>query len=552
MTIRRLAYFALLACVAAGLAGCDMPSPTPSDEPPPTLEQIELPVEEPPVEPLPELNPEVFERPPLESLLMPVVEVSEREVIYTHAERSPRGGRELYWWPDGMMGMQPLGSGLFRFFAANSSNIAITIGTLDDPATTVIANAELIRGVDHDEYPYAAGGPVYRDPETGMLLMFYHAEYHFPDGRFHAVIGLATSSNEGRTFNDLGIILTTQAERDPDAPCCADIGSGTYVIDADNPEAEGVWFNLYYRDRLNQDGALTDIHLAVATAPLDEVVEAARAGRTSAWYKVNGTSLEPGLGGLASPAEPGNPPGGFTSATHNTALNRYLLVGHTFPAPDGSTQLYLIASEDGFHWSPRVTLLDYEGEATYPTIIDPGGDPNQTGNTFYVCYITTPPGSTRWENTALERLTVTLTGEMVEGPSAWEFETDPGGWVPFANIDTERFEVVDGALVVEPTSNDPYMHSPILGLSTDLFGTIEVRMRTNSSGMAEFFYTTTDAPRIGDAETVRFPINGTGEFETYTVDMASSPDWNGHLGMLRFDPTDQVDRVDIDYIRLLP
>jgi hypothetical protein len=213
--------------------------------------------------------------------------------------------------------------------------------------------------------------------------------------------------------------------------------------------------------------------------------------------------------------------------------------------------LYLIASEDGIIWSPRVLLEACDCELTYPTIIDPGGNPLETGDSFYVYYVTTPPTETyRWHNTPLKRMTVTLTGEMVEMPHEWEFETDPGGWTPLNGID--RFEVADGALTIEPSSNDPFMQSPSLGLSSTEYTRIEVSMRTGQSGTGQFFFTSSDSPGISEASSVRFPITASDGFQIYIVDMSGAPGWSGLIGQLRFDPTDQVARVDIDYIRLLP
>lgn len=85
-----------------------------------------------------------------------------------------------------------------------------TVGTFDNPGEPVESARMDIQGADA-EFAYVAGEPIYRDPQMGMLLRFYHAECHFAgDGSiFHAAIGLAASNAGGQPFQNLGIILET-------------------------------------------------------------------------------------------------------------------------------------------------------------------------------------------------------------------------------------------------------------------------------------------------------------------------------------------------------
>ncbi len=477
-----------------------------------------------------------------ESVRVPEIASTDSRVIYEQDQRVTLGGHDMMFWPDGNIGFVPTGDGRYRFFAANGSVTARTVGTFDDPAATVETSNLRVEGAS-TEFAYLAGGPVYRDPASGMLILFYHAERHFGGSGmpFHAAIGLAASHDDGQTFQDLGIILETNAEPDVTARCCADMGGATFTI------KDGMFY-LYSRDRSR---ALVDINLALATAPVDEVVRAAQAGETSEWTKYSVSGPQPGIGGLPSALEIGNPQTSWFGVSYNTTLDQFIMAVSRSTVVGEPSELYLIASEDGIHWSPRVLLESCDCELTYPTIIDPGGNLLETGDTFYIYYVTTPSTETyRWHNTPLRRMTVTLTGEMVELPHDWEFNSDTEGWTPLNQIGT--FEVVDGALVVEPTGNDPYMQSPPLGLSSTEYTTIEVRMKTSRSGNGQFFFIGSDVPGISEAASVRFPITGSGEFETYTVDMSRAAGWSGIIGSLRFDPTDQPAHVDIDYIRVLP
>jgi hypothetical protein len=473
--------------------------------------------------------------------LIPQIGSTDVELIYDQETRATLDGKDTFFWPDGNMGFIPLGGDQYRFLAANSVVAARTVGTFDDPGAVVEEDALQIQGAS-SEFAYVAGGPLYRDPGSDLVLMFYHAERHL-DGiglLFHAAIGLAASHDQGQTFTNLGIILETNAEPDIGAPCCADVGGATFAV-------KDGQFYLYFRDRLTGN---EDVQLALATAPVDEVVNAALNGETSEWLKYDDGDYTPALGGRSSPLEVGNPPTSWFSVSHNQLLDRYIMAIAHHPA-GAPSNLYLTTSEDGINWSPRVSLWETEDELTYPTIIDPAGDPLTTSGTFYVYFVTTPRETEyRWHNTPLWRMTATLTGEMRELAREWDFESDTEAWVPLNQMET--FEATDGSLVIQASGNDPYMHSPGLGFDAGLYRTIEVRMRLEHGGTGQFFFTGEDAPGILEANSVRFPVTASDGFQTYTIDMSRARGWQGVINLLRFDPVDQRGRIEIDYIKILP
>lgn len=497
-------------------------------------------------EPVVEQVPGTLEEPlRVKSVRIPEIAGIDTRVIYEQEERASLDGRDTFFWPDGNIGFTSAGDGLFRFFAANSVVTARTVGTFDDPGATVESANMRIEGAS-SEFAYLSGGPIYRDPGTGMLIMFYHAERYL-DGFgaiFHAAIGMAASHDDGQSFQDLGIILETNAEPAPAARCCADMGGAPFVIH------DGQFF-LYFRDRMDDSGVLSDVQLAVATASVDDVVAAALAGSTSEWRKYNGATTEPGLGGRSKPLELGNPTTNWHSVSYNTALQRFVMVVSTHGVTIHPSDLYLVTSEDGYAWSPRVLLTSCDCELTYPSIISPDGNPLQTNDVFYVYYVTTPPDQEwRWHETQLHRMTVTLTGNMVTADHEWEFETDDGGWTALNGID--RFEVIEGALLIEPTGVDPYMESPSLGLSTHEFTTIEVRMTVDGNGTGQFFFSGSEVTGYQEAHSKRFPVQRSDEPITYTIDLSNVPGWDGLVSQIRFDPIDQAASIEVDYIRVLP
>lgn len=373
--------------------------------------------------------------------------------------------------------------------------------------------------------------------------MFYHAERHLGGNglNFHAAIGLALSEDNGESFHDLGIILETNAVPDANAPCCADMGGATFTINDGQ-------FMIYYRDRLKD---LSTIELAVASAPVSEVIEAAKNGGTSTWIKYHQDGPQPGISGKSTPLEIGNPPTDWFSVSYNTSIDRYIMAIATHDrAEEYNFQLYLTTSEDGYRWSPRVLLLELADELTYPTIISPEGDPFNTGETFYIYYVKTPRGVTRFHNTNFERMTVTLSGDMLEPTHTWEFNNDSEGWKPLYHM--ASFNANNGSLLIQTSGVDPYMISPSLAVNGDSYQKIEVRMKSGQSGTGQFFFTTKEVPNHIEDASLHFQVKASEDFVVYTIDMSAATNWKGTIGDIRFDPIDQPTTIEIDYIRLIP
>ncbi len=531
-------FLLLLAVFLLGLTGCTSQPSTPVTEVNTTDIVPTSTATPPPTQEAPTPTPTATATPePLQSLQIPQFTVSDPQVIYTQPQRYTKG---LRYWTDGNMGVMPSGDGNFIFFAANGANTARTTGPMDDPAQTVSYYNGVISGMD-DKYPYSAGGPVYVDPESDMMLLFYHAEVHFADTatRFYSDIGMAVSYDQGETFQNLGIILSPNAE--PSSDYTAEIKGGTYAI-------KDGWVYVYFGD---VNAPQEYINLAVARAPLDEVVQAAKNGTVAEFKKYyQGDFTEPGINGRSSELEVGNPLNRWMSVTYNTFIDRFLMV-IAETTNDQRTILYLTSSEDGITWTPRAPIQERSGELFYPSIIDPAGAANTTGQDFYVFY-TAAAWNNRWATASLERIQISLSGDLVEGPSSWEFNTpdDVEGWVPLNQVDS--MTVADGVWTIVPTGADPYLLSPYLGLSTEIYKHMEIRMKTDMAGVGEFFYTVQTPGQSSQTYSVRFDLTGDDQFHTYTIDLSEVPTWAGYLYQLRFDPTDQFATTAVDYIRLVP
>jgi hypothetical protein len=73
-------------------------------------------------------------------------------------------------------------------------------------------------------------------------------------------------------------------------------------------------------------------------------------------------------------------------------------------------------------------------------------------------------------------------------------------------------------------------------------------MRVTAGTCAELFYKAPLEP-FSAVKKVRFDLENTTEFVTYTLDMSNEPNWTGTIDRLRIDPTTAVGAtVEIDYI----
>jgi hypothetical protein len=156
----------------------------------------------------------------------------------------------------------------------------------------LVATHQPIDGLPPD-IDHASGGPLFRDPGSGRLLVVYHGET-FADGdpmKYRSFLGLAASDDEGDTFTDLGPIVTPGRGEEHPRGRPLDVGSGAAVVRDGH-----LW--VYFIERGPREQWLK---LGVARAPVDDVFGAASRGEAARFMKYHGSTFgEPGLGGSAS------------------------------------------------------------------------------------------------------------------------------------------------------------------------------------------------------------------------------------------------------------
>jgi hypothetical protein len=347
------------------------------------------------------------------------------QTVMTAAQRSKAG---LSMWPDSTLGVSLI-NGTNYLFAANSwpnGTLGFTTSDLNNlglaPGRAASSRKRNGRrkiahgkagAFDHD---YAGGGTVYYDAGTGILIHMYHGEYWYrPEtGRFfYAGLGLAFSTNLGKTWHRLGQVINPQTVRTGE--CTIDVGAGTLV-------PVGGFFYAYYTD---MGMGCTNLGPAVARASISSVIAAAQAGTPftsgdgNLFQKYhNGSFSQPGVTDLANPQNGG---GAFSSLWTSesddwpTFLNvrydsylRQYIAAYVGGWKSGKSGLYLRISKDGINWGAPTEVV-HDNAAFYPTLLNTsGGDPNVLGSQFYLHYVTPFPNFS--SNMNLDRVPITVSG----------------------------------------------------------------------------------------------------------------------------------------------
>lgn len=324
-------------------------------------------------------------------------------VVITRAQRLAAG---LDTWPDGTFGIVSLG-GRDRFIAANGgTGAAATGGTSDDPLAYGVAADPRI--VVHPAANYASGGPVYRVSSRRWLLLYHAERWRDNDpNRFYSWIGMAVSTDQGRSWRDLGEIIRPQHSYRSADIRPVEVGGAPFVV-------VGGFFYVYFRDTLRGGSGFgilppPTVNLAVARAPVRAVIAAAAHGRVVAWHNYDaGRWQQSARGGRATALETDNPPTRWFDVGFDPAVDRYVLVVAANNLIQG-VNLSISFSRDGLRWTSRRPLTSGVNESFYPTLVGTGRNPLALGRAFYVYYTSSRlGGARRWSDAVLARLTIRL------------------------------------------------------------------------------------------------------------------------------------------------
>jgi Bacterial Ig-like domain (group 2) len=244
---------------------------------------------------------------------------------------------------------------------------------------------------------YAGGSSVFPAANKTDLLMIYHAENHYGQAHstsgvtpFYASIGIARSSDGGKTWSRQGPIITGREPQGSFPPPATGLGAG-------NPSAiiTNGFIYVFFQDTVSPTGPFQgQNHHCLARAPI------ASDGAVGSWQKLyNGSFAQPGVGGLCEQVVP-LPPASTGiqyvldgDVNFNAALNAYLDV---FLSDDG---FFYSTSSDMVTWSSPILLFQTTPARSvalitpgapyyyYPTLITPSASSDElTGASGFVFY----------------------------------------------------------------------------------------------------------------------------------------------------------------------
>ncbi len=285
----------------------------------------------------------------------PRLSIGAAHTVSTYAERQRLGFQ--FGYVDGVMGSVPDEDNYLYFGSAKSADLSCQmVGNTPQtqgvytlvpaPGNPLqIASARctaLLRPSAHKpgvitpspigpyDRDYLGGGPVMRisDGRLQGILIIYHAEFQFAKPQrqgganlFFGTLGMAISTDNGKTFEKLGQIIQPHPSRpewiSKSRKTSLSVGDGPFVfgddsgrpVDPRNPDPEKTFIYVYYID-YESDQCGGQQCLAVARAPLADVIAAAfnHADKKPVfnlfqkYYK--GTFKEPAATGNPNNAEP--------------------------------------------------------------------------------------------------------------------------------------------------------------------------------------------------------------------------------------------------------
>jgi hypothetical protein len=139
--------------------------------------------------------------------------------------------------------------------------------------------------------------------------------------------------------------------------------------------------------------------------------------------------------------------------------------------------------------------------------------------------------------------------------TSWEFDSSDDGWSNTMQL--SELKVAEGVLSARTVGNDPAIFGPPMQARASEFGTVVIRLRLARADSAKFtdsaqlFWRTSRLPE-SESSSVRFPVQGDGQWHEPRVPVSQNPRWRGVITRLRLDPCNQPNvKVELDFIRLV-
>jgi hypothetical protein len=346
-------------------------------------------------------------------------------------------------WSDTPLGVTPTldGSG-YLFFGSDGGDhpfdgsltdragaITVSQGTLDHPLGEPLddpnpAPREFLMPTSGNLPPsvdYVGGGPVYRvpagEPGAGSLLIVYHVERNA--NPFWSWLGIAKSTDEGMTWQDLGLVISGPQPYTADG--ASDVGDGNLMV-ATDPATLQKFFYIYFPQHCWVTGTATCndfTYLSVARAPYEQLLLAAMNATENSFpvrgmfhKRYQGAWNEPGIDGKADELFPGvtGETDGDPQVVWSAYRNRFVAI------MDNGQNIAYGESVDGLLFPPMQVVAGTSTQIpvyAYANAVGADGDPAILGKTFYSYYTVFPSGAS-WSPAEIKRLTLTSDCDSAE------------------------------------------------------------------------------------------------------------------------------------------
>ncbi len=134
--------------------------------------------------------------------------------------------------------------------------------------------------------------------------------------------------------------------------------------------------------------------------------------------------------------------------------------------------------------------------------------------------------------------------ERMVPPTKIEFDFDEPYqelyWAGFRGISGKR--VTGGKLVGEIDCPGFLVAKLTEAVAGDDYPLLEITMAASAGEMAQFYWATTDRPRMCERLSIRFPIRGDGKLHTYRLELGKHPEWKGkRVTSIRINPVRRTD-----------
>ncbi len=125
----------------------------------------------------------------------------------------------------------------------------------------------------------------------------------------------------------------------------------------------------------------------------------------------------------------------------------------------------------------------------------------------------------------------------------WGFESGVEGWTTHQDVVMSHD---DGVMKLMTSAPDPIISSPKFDVAPNSLVTITLRIRSQVSTEAQFFWNSHQIPGSTETRKTTFLITKSNDWKTYQCSMS----YEGRLQRLRFDPATIDGKVEIDWIQV--